>query len=389
MGGSIEARSASELPRNRRQVYNARQQSSTSSATDSTSSGSTRSDPIFEPIKQCKEDMLLMDASLLGLLALIPLQAAFLLQSLNWKIWGFALIQLNPVFLVCTRSLILGCSMSQLPLIVIFMLRIKIQASHLFPLDQYMFTQRRHYYESYHFFSTFLKLKPSLNDLIAIGTDGDPAMEKAIVAVFPESLIHLWCFIHMKDNIRHKLTELLLLQSVREDIIQHIFGVQHISMYTQGVLDAEDFADFDGRLASLQKQWEELEMTVHPCKQPCFYDWVLRYEAGVMKSSMIVPVRTSAGLACPPAKYTTNDNECLNNIAQAHADYSHCSWIEFMILWLCKARKWRRQCMGWASINSVLSMLICKLKALSGFENKWAKAKTFESCLIHVLPVPL
>lgn len=81
--------------------------------------------------------------------------------------------------------------MSQLPLIVIFMLRIKIQASHLFPLDQYMFTQRRHYYESYHFFSTFLKLKPSLNDLIAIGTDGDPAMEKAIVAVFPESLIHL------------------------------------------------------------------------------------------------------------------------------------------------------------------------------------------------------
>ena len=44
-----------------------------------------------------------------------------------------------------------------------------------------------------------------------------------------------------------------------------------------------------------------------------------------MKCSIIAPVRTSAG---PPAKYATNDNECLNNIAQAHADYCR-SWIGF------------------------------------------------------------
>ena len=76
MGGSIEARSASELPRNR-QVYNAQQQLSTSSATHSTASGSSRSDPL---IRQCKEEM---DASLLDLLALIPLQAVFLHQNLS------------------------------------------------------------------------------------------------------------------------------------------------------------------------------------------------------------------------------------------------------------------------------------------------------------------
>ena len=40
-------------------------------------------------------------------------------------------------------------------------------------------------------------------------------------------------------------------------------------------------------------------------------------------------MRTSAGLGNPPAKYTTNGNECLNNIAQAHADYRRCSWTEF------------------------------------------------------------
>ena len=154
-------------------------------------------------------------------------------------------------------------------------------------------------------------------------------MEKAIRAVFPDTLIHLRCFIHIKDDIRRKLTELLLPQSVREDIIRDIFGVQQGSTYTQGIIDAEDSADFDGRLASLQKKWEELEMTAHPHQQPRFYDWVLHYEASVMKASMIASVRTSAGLGYPPAKYTINGKECLNNIAQAHADYHRCSWTAF------------------------------------------------------------
>lgn len=133
----------------------------------------------------------------------------------------------------------------------------------------------------------------------------------------------------MKDNIRRKLTELLLPQSVSEDIIRDIFGVQQGSTYTQGILDAEDTADFDGRLASLQTKWEERELTAHPYQQPHFYDWICRYEPDVMKSSMIASVRTSAGLGCPPVKYTTNGNECLNNIAQAHANYRRCSWTEF------------------------------------------------------------
>ena len=60
-------------------------------------------------------------------------------------------------------------------------------------------------------------------------------MEKAIGAVFLDSLIHLRCFLHMKDNIRRKLTELLLPQSVREDIIRDIFDVQQGSTYTQGI----------------------------------------------------------------------------------------------------------------------------------------------------------
>ena len=81
-------------------------------------------------------------------------------------------------------------------------------------------------YESYfHFFSTLLKLEPSLTKLIAVGTDGEQAIVKALKAIFPNT-VHLRCFIHMKDNIRRKLTELLLPESVRENILHDIFGKQ-------------------------------------------------------------------------------------------------------------------------------------------------------------------
>ena len=51
-GGSTVALSASELPRDRRQVYNAHQHSSSSSMKDG------KADPLFELIKTCKEDLL-------------------------------------------------------------------------------------------------------------------------------------------------------------------------------------------------------------------------------------------------------------------------------------------------------------------------------------------
>ena len=51
-GGMINAQSASELPRNRQQVYDSRQRSA------STQGGSNKVDPIFELVQQCKVDNL-------------------------------------------------------------------------------------------------------------------------------------------------------------------------------------------------------------------------------------------------------------------------------------------------------------------------------------------
>ena len=94
-------------------------------------------------------------------------------------------------------------------------------------------------------FSTLLKIKPSIRNVVAVGTDGEQALVKALRAVFSEQTIHLRCFFHMKDNIRRKLTDLLVPESVREEIVTDIFGSQQGTVYTNGILDASDEKDFD------------------------------------------------------------------------------------------------------------------------------------------------
>ena len=184
-------------------------------------------------------------------------------------------------------------------------------------------------YEScYYFFSTLLKLEPRLARIIAVGTDGELAITKATKAVFGELVIHLGCFIHMKDNIKRKLTDFLLPERIREEITKDIFGYQMGSMNVKGILDAESAIDFDLRLSSHREKWDSLEKSIHPQKDPQVYRWILKNEAATMKESMIAPVQESAGLGSPPTKYSTNRNQCMNNVAKSHTDYHKCSWVQ-------------------------------------------------------------
>ena len=55
----------------------------------------------------------------------------------------------------------------------------------------------------------------------------------------------------MKDNIRRKLTDLLLPEQIRESIIKDIFGFQQGAHFVKGLLDSSSPADFDRRLSLL------------------------------------------------------------------------------------------------------------------------------------------
>ena len=92
-------------------------------------------------------------------------------------------------------------------------------------------------------------------------------------------------------------------------------------MYVKGILDAENTTDFDLHLSSLREKWSALEQSIHPQKDSQVYEWILKNEAATMKESMIASVQESAGLGSPPIKYSTNRNECMNNVSKSHTDY--------------------------------------------------------------------
>ena len=135
-----------------------------------------------------------------------------------------------------------------------------------------LFVHTEKSYESYYyFFSTLLKLERRLARIIAVGTDGESAITKALKAILGETVIYLRCFIHMKDNSKRKLTEFLLPERIREEITKDIFGHQMGTMYVKGILDAENPTDFDLRLSALQEKYDGLEQSVHPQKYPQVY----------------------------------------------------------------------------------------------------------------------
>lgn len=173
----------------------------------------------------------------------------------------------------------------------------------------------------HYFFATLLKLEPKLASIRAMGTDGEQALTKAIQALFPWDIVLLRCYLHMKEKIRRKLTDLLFPECAREEILQVLFGMQQGHVYIKGILDSDDADDIDRRLLQLETKWTGLELSIHPGCDPCFHNWVLRNEASVMKTSMISSVRQRAGLGCPPAKYTTNRNESMNRVAKDYADH--------------------------------------------------------------------
>ena len=209
-------------------------------------------------------------------------------------------------------------------------LHVENRISHLSPtFFRPMFVHTEKTYEAYyHFFFTLLKLEPRIRDIIAVGTDGEQAIVKSLEALFPDSLIHLRCFVHMRDNIRRKLSDMLLPQSMQNTILHDIFGSQQGTVYTNGLIDAMSNSEFEQNLDTLKSKWNELELSIHPNSPPEFHKWLLRNEAHIMKESMISSVRQAAGLGCPPAIYTTNRNESMNKVAKTQADHQRSTWVQ-------------------------------------------------------------
>ena len=220
-GGSVNVKSASELSCNRRQVYNARQCIGDRQVHNPIG----RPDPFYDLVRQCKEDnlpggrkfirsvnidhsptcVLALDSQLSDSVRLCTDPAGFCVLGIDPS------FNLEKFYVTITTYLYIHLVNKET----------SVPPSFIGPI----FVLKEKKYESYYwFFATLLKLKPSLSAVRAIGTDGEQAIVKAAMHTFSNNLIHLRCFIHMKDNIQRKLMDMLIPEYARNQIVRDIFG---------------------------------------------------------------------------------------------------------------------------------------------------------------------
>ena len=92
---------------------------------------------------------------------------------------------------------------------------------------------------------------------------------------------------------------LLIPENILQEIIKDLFGVQQGTNYIIGAVDWLNAKEFDACLHGLKTKWDQLECSVHPDWHPLFYEWFIKNESNVMKTSMIASVHKSAGLGSP------------------------------------------------------------------------------------------
>ena len=322
-GGILEANSLGSLPRNREQVANLRRSLSGNSVPLYSKKG--LKDPLFMVMEQSK----LCGDNFVRFVTATPEPMSILatdqqlrdLERFSTNSNCFSVVCIDPTFslgdfsVTCLayRQLLVVCQRtSQSPIM-------------LGPI----LVHQRKTFQTYHFFSSSLvSLRPSLDKLLAFGTDGEEALAMAFQKQF-RLAIHLGCFRHLKQNIHRKLTtDMGLKENEASEILCHIFGVKSGPKFFEGLVDAPDDKSFDERLMHLENTWGQI-CSKSDKQGISFHSWFTKYHSNVIKANMLKPVRQSAGLGDPPSEFSTNDSEAINSTLKQFLNFKKLDWQVF------------------------------------------------------------
>ena len=155
--------------------------------------------------------------------------------------------------------------------------------------------------------------------LRSFGTDGEKALEKALVEGFPNS-VKLRCMSHFRNNVKEHLKDVSV--ENRSKIVNQIFGQNDgDGIYKEGLLDADSPELFQSLYESVRDDWSAISHS--------FVSW-FDSKIPTMKESMIASVRKAAGLGSPPAKFYTHDSESNNHVIKHKERYREVSLPQFV-----------------------------------------------------------
>ncbi len=320
VGGLIKAECPGMLPRNEKQVANMRRQSARTSG----SITANPSDELFVVMQQAKlgdhvglfvRDLKAAPEPAIVVARDYQLQDLVRFATVEHK---FSIVTVDPTFClgefdmtpITYRHLLLqSCRTHRPPVFVGPML-----------------VHYRKTFSTYVFFaSSLIGLKRELQGVRAFGTDGEEELVKALSHEFSFGL-HLSCFIHMKRNIKHELSERGLSAS---SIMKDIFGRQVDSVREDGLVDSSSGEEFREKLEACESSWEAAEKECPGCRQG-FYNWFVKYKSDILQESMLRNVREEAGLGNPPEEFTTNACESINAVLKGKVDYKKSNLPQFL-----------------------------------------------------------
>ena len=177
-------------------------------------------------------------------------------------------------------------------------------------------------FRPFHYFaSTMIRLNPRLIGLKAFGTDGESELIKAFQMCFPNA-VHLRCTNHLRQNVKDKLRDLNVSQSVSKEILADIFGTRIGTHFESGLADAQSEALFRKSLDRLKVRWNNLEKSCNSNEtEPQFHAWFCRYKAEDIIKCVLPVVRSKAGYKNPTCFFTTNSSESLNHLIKQEVEW--------------------------------------------------------------------
>ena len=169
------------------------------------------------------------------------------------------------------------------------------------------------------FASSLVGLRKSLEGLRVFGTDGESALVEAFAHEFRFAL-HLYCFIHVRSNLKRELQDRKFPANEVGEILDMIFGKLVGGTFCEGLVDAESESLFYEKLNDFSCKMADKEKE-NPGSVPGFYEWLCQYKVDAIVSGMLKPIREEAGLGVPPSIFTTNASESINAVLKRKVDY--------------------------------------------------------------------
>ena len=154
-----------------------------------------------------------------------------------------------------------------------------------------------------------LRLEPKVKDITFFGSDAGKNVYQPLEDLFP-SAHHLLCDLHMKDNIRAKLTKTNLNTLQVDAVMKDIFGKKIGEVVEPGLVDSLNAEDYEKMAEELFVKWNE--NYVDSMKE--FILYFKSKKSQLIKNCMAAEIRSLVGLGYPSKPYTQNANECVNAV---------------------------------------------------------------------------